>query len=244
MANKLNVKLRGKGSYGYVNRVIDRNKKFTYAEKHLYLDDTTSKEKKRFIKEFNIMKKYTHENLVKAYSIDKTNYIYTMEYCDSTLFYYVRANNNKLKMEQRISMAKQFLNGINFLHKNNILHRDLSFNNVLVKKKDGTVTIKIADFGLAKDLNDSITCTKTNNNRGTIIDPLLENFNKYSIQNEMYSIGYILYYIFRGRTKVNLDNEDNSDIKNIIKKCTNINSIKSRYNCVKDLLDDINNIKY
>lgn len=32
MANKLNVKLRGKGSYGYVNRVIDRNKKFTYAE--------------------------------------------------------------------------------------------------------------------------------------------------------------------------------------------------------------------
>ena len=36
MANKLNVKLRGKGSYGYVNRVIDRNKKFTYAEKHLY----------------------------------------------------------------------------------------------------------------------------------------------------------------------------------------------------------------
>ena len=44
--------------------------------------------------------------------------------------------------------------------------------------------------------------------------------------------------------KVNLDNEDNSDIKNIIKKCTNINSIKSRYNCVDDLLDDINNIKY
>ena len=36
MANKLNVKLRGKGSYGYVYRVIDRNKKFTYAEKHLY----------------------------------------------------------------------------------------------------------------------------------------------------------------------------------------------------------------
>ena len=44
------------------------------------------------------MKKYTHENLVKAYSIDKTNYIYTMEYCDSTLYYYIRANNNKLKM--------------------------------------------------------------------------------------------------------------------------------------------------
>lgn len=57
MANKLNVKLRGKGSYGYVNRVIDKNKKFTYAEKHLYVDDATSKEKKRFIKEFNIMKK-------------------------------------------------------------------------------------------------------------------------------------------------------------------------------------------
>ena len=60
----------------------------------------------------------------------------------------------------------------------------------------------------------------------------------------MYSVGYILYYIFRGRTKVNLDNEDNVDIKNIIKKCPNINSIKSRYNCVDDLLDDINNIKF
>ncbi len=110
--------------------------------------------------------------------------------------------------------------------------------------KNYTEIIKIADFSLAKDLNDSIICTKTNNNRGTIIDPLLENFNKYSIQNEMYSVGYILYYIFRGRTKVNLDNEDNADIKNIIKKCTNINSIKSRYNFVDDLLDDINNIKF
>lgn len=65
MANKLNVKLRGKGSYGYVYRVIDRNKKFTYAEKHLYVDDTTSKEKKRFIKEFNIMKNIHMKILLK-----------------------------------------------------------------------------------------------------------------------------------------------------------------------------------
>ena len=67
--NKNNVieKHRGQGSYGYVNQVKDCNLGIVYAEKHLNLKKAKSKEKKRFINEYNIMHKYNHENLVKSY---------------------------------------------------------------------------------------------------------------------------------------------------------------------------------
>jgi serine/threonine protein kinase len=41
----------------------------------------------------------------------------------------------------------QILKGVNYLHRNYILHRDLKLSNLLVNKKG---IVKIADFGLAR----------------------------------------------------------------------------------------------
>lgn len=230
---------KGSGSYGYVNKVTDLDLGIVYAEKHLNLLNVSLKDKRRFIKEYSIMHKYNHENLVRSYSIDKERYTYIMDYCDSTLSNYIRANNTKLSFENRINLALQFLNGMKYIHDNKVLHRDLSYNNVLIRKYDDSVKVKISDFGLAKDLNEPLTSTRSDKNRGTFRDPLLEEFRKYSIQNEMYSIGFILHLIFRGKRSLNLEEETNIQLKKIIQKCTTTESLSKRYHSVNELVSDI-----
>lgn len=55
--------------------------------------------------------------------------------------------------EARI-VTRQILNAIVYLHDNQVAHRDLKPENILLVRRDSDVDIKIADFGLAKRLDD------------------------------------------------------------------------------------------
>jgi serine/threonine protein kinase len=55
-------------------------------------------------------------------------------------------------------IIRQLCLGLNYLHRNSIVHRDLNLNNVLLfnpYQNNNQLVIKIADFGLAIDLNSS-----------------------------------------------------------------------------------------
>src|SRR5260370_7218324 len=122
-----------------------------------------------------------------------------MEYCDETVRDYIAKRNNKLSFASRKRIALQFLYGINYIHHKNLLHRDVSLQNVMLKVfGDGAVLVKLSDFGLVKDRASEFTRTKTEM-RGTIRDPLLGSFKDYNVLNEIYSLGWVLSYIFTGR---------------------------------------------
>ena len=55
-------------------------------------------------------------------------------------------------MQKILKYFEEIINGIDVLQERNIIHRDLKFENILLK--DGTV--KIADFGLAKFLGNEL----------------------------------------------------------------------------------------
>ena len=60
---------------------------------------------------------------------------------------YINVNNQKLSLTSRKKIALQFLYGVNYLYKKKYFHRDLSWNNVLIKQYDcGVVFVKISDF--------------------------------------------------------------------------------------------------
>ena len=84
----------------------------------------------------------------------------------------------------RRKMAMQFLYAMNFLHKHDVCHRDLSYGNVL---------------------------------------------------NDIYSIGFILNYIFTGRRDLLADG---SRLGFIIQKCSTTNSA-DRYQTVKGIIEDM-----
>ncbi|KAF0488267.1 kinase-like protein [Gigaspora margarita] len=60
--------------------------------------------------------------------------------------YYLQTN---LSWSNKVTIAKEIINGINYLHNNEIIHRDLHTKNILL---DNGI-IKITDFGLAKQIN-------------------------------------------------------------------------------------------
>ncbi len=103
------------------------------------------------------------------------------------------------------------LKGIEILWNNNILHRDISFNNILLKLYDYIYpVIKISDFGLAKEINSDLTSIDTEI-KGSLNDfstLKIKGFNEYNIEDELYALTQVLYFITTGKENVKKANCD------------------------------------
>ena len=94
--------------------------------------------------------------------------------------------------------------------------------------------VEVADFGLAKERGSDLTSTGSSM-KGSIIDPALKSFRDFKPVNDIYSIGFILNYIFTGRRDLLADG---SRLGSIIQKCSTTNSA-DRYQTVRDIIEDM-----
>lgn len=232
-------KFIGEGAYAKVFSFREPLTKKLFAIKKLN-KNIVGKELERFKKEFECMNKINNPYILKAYSYNEEDNSYIMEHCDVTLKKYISINNTKdfMTFQYRRNIAFQFLKGLRYLHSKGLLHRDISFNNILIKKyEDNFIIVKLSDFGLIKDLNLDLTRTDSEI-RGTIIDDTLTNFKNYNIKNEIYAIGVVLWFIFTGKTSLK---NDNSEIGKIVEKCI-IRNHDERYNNVNEIIRDLSSI--
>ena len=65
-----------------------------------------------------------------------------MEYADATLLKYITTHNQKLTFEERKSLCNQIIKGFEYLAEKNILHRDISPNNILIKQYEDAKIIR------------------------------------------------------------------------------------------------------
>ncbi|MDQ2813481.1 MAG: protein kinase family protein [Actinomycetota bacterium] len=189
----------------------------------------------RFKQEFAVLNRLSFPYIIEVYQYDPERNEYRMEYCHATLREYIAKRNNKLSFASRKRIALQFLYGINYLHYKGLFHRDVSLQNVMLKEFDeGAVLVKLSDFGLVKDRSSEFTRTRTEM-RGTIRDPLLSSFKEYNVLNEIYSLGWVLSYIFTGRESLKAGTDE---VSRIVQKCA-ANDITQRYQQVIDLIADV-----
>lgn len=91
----------------------------------------------------------SHHNIVNVYDVgfDQNMYYIVMEYVEGiTLKQYIK-EKGYLPVEEMTRLALQIASGIEHAHQNNIIHRDIKPQNIIISK-DGTA--KVTDFGIAK----------------------------------------------------------------------------------------------
>lgn len=234
-----NLVLIGEGSYACVYKYHDDfyNKNFVLKRAKKELDN---KELERFSREFETMKQLVSPYIVEVYNYDKDKNEYIMEYMDCSLYDYIQKHNAKLAPEQRKNIATQILKAFSYLHSKNILHRDISLKNILIKKYEHIIVVKVSDFGLVKLPQSHLTSANTDF-KGSLNDPALqhEGFDNYGLYHEIYALTQVLYYIYTG--KVNLSKIPDEELKKFVLK--GMNSDKSqRFDSVADLFKAFNQL--
>ncbi|CAF0847644.1 unnamed protein product [Brachionus calyciflorus] len=91
--------------------------------------------------------------------------------------------------------AYQAAQGMEYLHSKNILHRDLAARNILVEDND---SIKIADFGLARNINSNYYYIQNLNGKVPFkwMSPESLSFEKVSKESDLWSYGVLLWEIY------------------------------------------------
>lgn len=87
--------------------------------------------------------------IIEAYDYDKNTISYTMEYCDTDLKKYINSQYSSFSENEKISLILDILSIMDEVHKNRVLHRDLSPKNIFIKNGKPI----IADFGLGKAID-------------------------------------------------------------------------------------------
>uniref|UniRef100_A0A670ZRH0 Fibroblast growth factor receptor n=1 Tax=Pseudonaja textilis TaxID=8673 RepID=A0A670ZRH0_PSETE len=210
----------GEGCFGQVVMAeamgVDKekpNKPVTVAVKMLK-DDATDKDLSDLVSEMEMMKMIgKHKNIINllgACTQDGPLYVLVEYASKGNLREYLRARRlpgmdysfdtcklpeEQLTLKDLVSCAYQVARGMEYLASQKCIHRDLAARNVLVTEDN---VMKIADFGLARDVHNIDYYKKTTNGRLPVkwMAPEALFDRVYTHQSDVWSFGVLLWEIF------------------------------------------------
>ncbi|GAA5926570.1 TFIIH complex serine/threonine-protein kinase subunit KIN28 [Sporobolomyces koalae] len=150
----------GEGTYAvvYLGRDIDTGKKI--AIKKIKVGQFKDGLDMSAIREVKFLRELNHPNVIQLVDVfsNKSNLNLVLEFLDTDLEAVIRDKSLVFQTGDVKSWMLMTFKGLEFCHRNWILHRDMKPNNLLISA-DGV--LKIADFGLAREYADEgakMTC--------------------------------------------------------------------------------------
>ena len=142
------------GAYGRVYQGWYGNLKVAIKDYGLIYDDLNHDDKMDIMEEFQLMKDLNHTNTVRVYGfiLHKGSLALVMEYATrGTLKRFIQKKSLRSDVVLQYHILLQIALAMRFIHNENILHRDLKPDNVLVfEDKTSSFILKISDFGEAR----------------------------------------------------------------------------------------------
>ncbi len=189
----------GKGGMAIVYKArdikLDRDVTLKVMREEFVQDD-------EFINRFNIeakaAAKLTHQNIVNVFDVGKYGDIYfiVMEYIDGVTLKDIIKRRGALSNEEILGVSIQIAQALEVAHKNNIVHRDIKPQNILINAKGD---VKVTDFGIARAINAN-TITSGNNTMGSVhyFSPEQARGGYIDQKSDIYSLGITMYEMATG----------------------------------------------
>ena len=181
------IELIGQGNYGRVYKVLHKKTGKIYAAKIANI--ITHNEIESFKKEINVLKQCNTKYIVHYYNSYIKNYqIWViLEYCDGgSLLELIKILQKPLNEEQIASLIYMILLGLNYLHENKKIHRDVKTGNILLTREG---IAKLGDFGVSTQLMHSFSKKISKIGTPFYMSPEVILQNKYNYKCDIWSLG-------------------------------------------------------
>lgn len=201
----------GKGGFGEVFKAYDTYRDRWVAIKMAKVE--TDQESVRLRKEVELVNQLPAHPNIAYYEECYTFNSFAGEYDFGILQYYEAGNlqqlteNNNLTISQKEKLLQQLLDGIEFLHSQGVIHRDLKPQNILIVKRGNEYIPKITDFGISKklDINKSSVFNNSLAGVGTLSFSSPEQLGDTTIRKntDLWSFGVIAFWLLGGELPFN-----------------------------------------
>ncbi|KAM5281750.1 myosin light chain kinase, smooth muscle isoform 2-T2 [Ctenodactylus gundi] len=203
----------GSGKFGQVFRLVEKKTGKIWAGK--FFKAYSAKEKENIRQEIGIMNCLHHPKLVQCVDAfeEKANIVMVLEIVSGgELFERIIDEDFELTERECIQYMRQISEGVEYIHKQGIVHLDLKPENIMCVNKTGT-RIKLIDFGLARRLENAGSL-KVLFGTPEFVAPEVINYEPISYATDMWSIGVICYILVSGLSPFMGDN-DNETLANV-----------------------------
>jgi serine/threonine-protein kinase len=192
----------GRGAMGVVYRAEEDTLHRSVAFKLLTNAKQTAR--LRFLREARLEAQLNHSNIVPVYQfgeLDGMPYIVTELMCGGSLDQRLEKQGLFDPLEAAAVM-RDAARGLHFAHKRGVVHRDVKPANMLL---DAFGTVKVADFGMAREAEDPLQLTQAGMMVGTpaFIAPELARGSPASPGSDVYALGCSLYFLLTGEPPFN-----------------------------------------
>ncbi|OAD54850.1 Serine/threonine-protein kinase polo [Eufriesea mexicana] len=218
----------GKGGFAKCYEIRDSKTQRVYAGKIVPKSQITkSNHREKMTQEISIHQTLKHKNIVDFYGFfdDPQNVYIILELCRKRSMMELHKRRKALTECETRYYMKQILEGVNYLHQNKIIHRDLKLGNLFLSDD---LQVKIGDFGLATRLEHDGERKKTLCGTPNYIAPEILTKAGHSYEVDIWSIGCIMYTLLVGKPPFETSSlqETYSRIKQVQYKIpTHINTI-------------------
>jgi mitogen-activated protein kinase kinase kinase ANP1 len=171
-------------------------------------------------KEVSLLRNLSHDNIVKYYQTDLSEDISGID----VLLEFVPGGSLKRILQKFHSLevpiirkySKQLLDGLKYLHDNNIIHRDLKSANVLISPSG---VLKLTDFGSSRKFDDiELQWSKSLKGSPYWMAPEVVNRKGHSYSADIWSFGCVLIEMVTGHPPWSNYSHDAKEVLSLIAK--------------------------
>ncbi|KAK2854557.1 hypothetical protein Q7C36_006426 [Tachysurus vachellii] len=192
----------GRGKFAVVKKCVERNTGREYAAKFMRKRRKGQDCRAEIIHEIAVLEQASscHRviNLHEVYEMPSEMVLVLEFAAGGEIFNRCVAERDEAFKEEDVKrLMRQILEGVGFLHKNNVVHLDLKPQNILLTSDDPLGDIKIVDFGLSRMMSSNQEIREI---MGTpeYVAPEVLNYEPISTATDMWSIGVLAYVMLTG----------------------------------------------